>query len=122
MPQLVDFKDRFLGSTTTLTTTKTTTTTIATSYNINNNLMGCDTIELNLVFIAKVFETNDRSLQALVHDSGRIQLVNPLSPRRGPKDPQLSKSLNALNKVFNGGQNVFDFWNNDLKKVLIPKL
>ena len=36
-------------------------------------------------------------------------IVN-LAPRvGGPKDPQLRKSLNALNRVFKRGQNVFDF-------------
>ena len=36
----------------------------------------------------------------------------------GPKDPQLSKSLNALKQVFKSGWNVFDFSNNYFKKIL----
>ena len=43
---------------------------------------------------------------------------NPLSPGgRGPKDPQLSKSLNALKWVHKNGWNVFDFSFIDLKKI-----
>ena len=43
--------------------------------------------------------------------------LNPLSPRGCPKDPQLSKSLNALKKVFKSGQNVLDFSNDDFRKI-----
>ena len=35
----------------------------------------------------------------------------------GPKDPQLSKSLNALKWVHKNGWNVFDFSYIDLKKI-----
>ena len=38
-------------------------------------------------------------------------------PGGGPKGPQLSKSLNILKYVFKSGQNVFDFVNDDFRKI-----
>ena len=43
--------------------------------------------------------------------------LNPLSPGGGPKDPQLSKSPNALKLVFKSGWNVFDFSYIDFMKL-----
>ena len=42
---------------------------------------------------------------------------NPLSPGGGPKDPQLSKSPNALKLVFKSDWNVFYFSYIDFKKI-----
>ena len=47
--------------------------------------------------------------------------VNPLCTGGGPKDPQLSKSLNALKLVHKNCWNVFDFSYIDLKKISIQK-
>ena len=47
-----------------------------------------------------------------------ISLFNPLCTwGGGPKDPQLSKSLNALKGVHKNCWNVFDFSYIDLKKI-----
>merc|ERR1712055_259022 len=50
-----------------------------------------------------------------------VFLVNPLCTGGGPKDPQLSKSLNALKWVHKNCRNVFDFFYIELKKISIQK-
>ena len=47
--------------------------------------------------------------------------VNTLSPVGGPKDPQLSISLNALKQVCKRSWNVFDFSYIDFHKIFNQK-
>ena len=97
-------------------------------------------IQENLLLVCKIkycLPCNWGNIHPCVQDSEIIPLVgksrkqasiliNPLTlchpgGEGGQKDPQLSKSLNALKLVFKSGQNVFDFSNDDLGKIFDQK-